>query len=346
MARTEARPDAEQLTDANALRGVYRAVALVALAVLCMVVPRVLAAAFFDGEYDQHPPPILTRELAVWLALCPLAVIAGFRARPLIRDKVMASGAVLIALTALLAFFWGMAEAVFLAAVFCIGVLFPRDVRVTPSLAVEVAGEAALLTAVAGAWLLLAFYLAIGAIVFPTGASDQYTQYEGIELALFPLAAVVGFRSTRFLERAHWLPLAATVGLAALIVVAGWSWSLQAVPLWAERWPAAILIAITGYAGAVLYPRLTATMAGAVGLPALVLGLPFLVSLDHQVNHVLANDGAWTTFFAMKTLGALALLAFAPAFSGLPRYGLCSGAVMLFLVESAPLVWVILGPLP
>ena len=186
MAQVEARPDAEQLTDANALRGVYRAVALVALAVLCMVVPRVLAAAFFDGEYDQHPPPILTRELAVWLALCPLAVIAGFRARPLIRDKVMASGAVLIALTALLAFFWGMAEAVFLAAVFCIGVLFPRDARVTPSLAADVASTMVLLTAVAGAWLLLAFYLAIGAIVFPTGASDQYTQYEGIEPCTVP----------------------------------------------------------------------------------------------------------------------------------------------------------------
>ena len=114
---------------------------------------------------------------------------------------------------------------------------------------------------------------------------------EGIELALFPLGAVVGLLTRPRLGRfaalasgrgASWLPFLCSVILVALAwyLVSAWfipkidEWTVAAVM---ERLLGAVLLASVAYAGAVLYPRLTAAMAGAMASPIL-LGIATLAS--------------------------------------------------------------------
>ncbi len=121
------------------------------------------------------------------------------------------------------------------------------------------------------------FYLSQSGSSHPVGR-------EGIELALFPLGAVVGLLTRPRLGRfaalasgrgASWLPFLCSVILVALAwyLVSAWfhpkidEWTVAAVM---ERLLGAVLLASVAYAGAVLYPRLTAAMAGAMASPILL----------------------------------------------------------------------------
>ena len=92
-----AQVETDRQSDADAIYGACRAVCVLALAVACAVLPRACVNA-----YDE-PPPILTPVLAIWLVLCPLAVIAGLAARRLDRDLRDAAAVVLLVPTVLLA---------------------------------------------------------------------------------------------------------------------------------------------------------------------------------------------------------------------------------------------------
>ena len=107
---------------------------------------------------------------------------------------------------------------------------------------------------------------------------------EGIELALFPLGAVVGLLTRPRLGRfaalasgrgASWLPFLCSVILVALAWYLVSTWFVPKIDEWTvaavmERLLGAVLLASVAYAGAVLYPRLTAAMAGAMASPILL----------------------------------------------------------------------------
>ena len=144
---------------------------------------------------------------------------------------------------------------------------------------------------------------------------------EGIELALFPLGAVVGLLTRPRLGRfaalasgrgASWLPFLCSVILVALAwyLVSAWfipkidEWTVAAVM---ERLLGAVLLASVAYAGAVLYPRLTAAMAGAMASPILLgiatLAFPQWLEPDFRdkvgLEFVLLATGAVVFLFSL-----------------------------------------------
>ena len=164
----------------------------------------------------------------------------------------------------------------------------PLDLRST----VQRCGLVLLVAVVIAIMLALTLMLISPALISPltpyfylsqSGSSPPVGR-EGIELALFPLSAAVGLLMRPRLGRfaalasgrgASWLPLLCSVILVALAwyLVSAWfdpkigEWTVAAAM---KRSLGAVLLASVAYAGAVLYPRLTAAMASAIASPILL----------------------------------------------------------------------------
>ncbi len=167
-----------------------------------------------------------------------------------------------------------------------------------PALPLERVGMFVLNLLVAALLFLFAFLLLVGGIVSPLGigASSPETRF-GIELVVVPFAAIVGvllrhrfgwtatLHSTRVPR--HYLPLlaaAALVGLGSYLV---WSWNLhwslhesgvEMLPLQVLRGVGTVLAAGVTFVGTTLYPRVFATLAGAVA-GAILFGIIALIGL-------------------------------------------------------------------
>ena len=191
--------------------------------------------------------------------------------------------------------------------------------------------------------------------------SSNYLWEEGIELALFPLSVVVGLlvrpRLGRFAalasgRGASWLPFLCSVILVALawyfvstwFVPATGEWFLErtfpalgsgSYPAWVapgigEKRLGAVLLASVGYAGAVLYPRLTAALAGAIASPIL-LSLATLASPQWQDYDIDEKTGLRYVMLAIA--GVVSLLSVAAWFrlrTHIWSHAVWTGGVMLF----------------
>ena len=146
-------------------------------------------------------------------------------------------------------------------------------------------GMAALVLSVAGTLGFLAFLLTFGALGVPLDLfGTTPPRREGLELVLFPLgvlAATVLVRSPQRCVGAintswigPWPPIMAALVLLgiALLMVRIFELPETAPLVTPERVLGAAIIAAAGFAGAVLYPRLAAILAGALAAPA-VFGL-------------------------------------------------------------------------
>ena len=141
----------------------------------------------------------------------------------------------------------------------------------------DAVADALLVPVVAGLWLALAVFLTLGLVWVPFSfwGHDYHAQPPerlGTELALLPLAAIAGARAGLSRPRRWWLPHASAVALVAMSLVLVWSWNHdhdRAEVFLPGRLFGAALVAMVGFGGAVLYPRLTAILAGAIGAPML-----------------------------------------------------------------------------
>ena len=176
------------------------------------------------------------------------------------------------------------------------------------------------------------------------GSSD-YLGEEGIELALFPLSAVVGLlvrpRLGRFAalasgRGASWFPLLCSVILVTLAWYFASTWFVPPTGEWLlerafpERLLGAVLLASVGYAGAVLYPRLTAAMAGAIAAPIL-LSLATLASpqwQDHDIDEKMGLRYVMLAIAAVVSL--LSVAAWSRLRSHIWSHAVWTGGVMLF----------------
>ena len=169
---------------------------------------------------------------------------------------------------------------------------------------------------------------------------------EGIELALFPLGAVVGLLTRPRLGRfaalasgrgASWLPFLCSVILVALAwyLVSAWfhpkiaEWTVAAVM---ERLLGAVLLASVAYAGAVLYPRLTAAMAGAMASPIL-LSIATLASpqwLDPAFQDMVGLDLEFVTLAIGVVIFLLSLDAWFRLRTHTWSHAVWAGGLMLF----------------
>ena len=142
----------------------------------------------------------------------------------------------------------------------------------------EFLGMTVLVLVVVCLWLLLVLYLSLGWGLDPYGIEyidarwSRPSGHYGIELALLPLAAVLGaFRGRhegRHEGRPRWLPVLVAGVLFAGACYLGWTWQLDP-GLWPVRLLGAALVAGVGYCGSIFYPRLTAFMAGGIAGPAI-----------------------------------------------------------------------------
>ena len=178
-------------------------------------------------------------------------------------------------------------------------------------------------------WLHLAFgrvYL----IVAPDPWMDKLGR-EGIELVVFPLAWIAGLllkwgssriSALRTSLIAPFLPLLAAGVLALIGLLLALAWDGPASWLRVTRWPAAMLIAAAGYVGSILYPRLTAVLAGALVSPTLfgIVAANFISS--QLVMYRIANNANASSFILVVAVTvALALLVFAVVAA---KFRLCS----------------------
>ncbi len=149
---------------------------------------------------------------------------------------------------------------------------------------------------------MVALVLVVGCASFLAGvkagivALDE-RELRGIEVVLFPIAAIAGamlrpwprrVTGLRTTSIGPWLPLLAAVALVAISCLLGWSWTRTTWWLGLERWPGAVLISSAALVGATLFPRLTSALAGAIAAPALfgILSLTFPYSLNLSLaNH-------------------------------------------------------------
>ena len=189
-----------------------------------------------------------------------------------------------------------------------------------------------LVFAVAVTLAFLWLHLAVGRvylIVAPDPWMDEGR--EGIELVVFPLAWIAGLLLKRGFNRvsalrtgiiAPFLPLLAAGVLALIVLLLALAWGGPASWLGVARWPAAMLIAAAGYVGSILYPRLTAVLAGALVSPTLfgIVAANFISS--QLVIYRIANNAnaSWSILVVAVTV-ALALLVFAVVAA---RFRLCS----------------------
>ncbi len=188
--------------------------------------------------------------------------------------------------------------------------------------AIEWFGRGALFVVVAAALLLLAADLFVGQlrIILPISGSYWDTENEGVELALFPLAAAgaamarsrLGALATlRASRMGPALPLLAAAALAALLWYLGWTWELEREWHSPERLLGAVLVASAGVAGCALFPRHTAVLAGAIAPLALfgatVVAFPGL--LYYPLYDPLEERDARVLMAVAAPVGSLLLLA-------------------------------------
>ena len=204
-----------------------------------------------------------------------------------------------------------------------------------------------LVFAVAVTLAFLWLHLAVGRvylIVAPDPWMDKLGR-EGIELVVFPLAWIAGLLLKRGFNRvsalrtgliAPFLPLLAAGVLALIGLLLALAWDGPASWLGVARWPAAMLIAAAGYVGSILYPRLTAVLAGALVSPTLfgIVAANFISS--QLVIYRIANNAnaSWSILVVAVTV-ALALLVFAVVAA---RFRLCSSVWIHAAWSSAPML--------
>ncbi len=175
------------------------------------------------------------------------------------------------------------------------------------------------------------------AYVYPVGR-------EGIELALFPLGAVVGLLTRPRLGRfaalasgrgASWLPFLCSVILVALAWYLASAWVIPKIDEWTgaavlKRLLGAVLLASVAYAGAVLYPRLTAAMAGAMASPILLsiatLASPQWLDPDFQGRVGLGYD----TLAVLAVVSLLSVAAWSRLRTHIWSHAVWTGGLMLF----------------
>ena len=226
-----------------------------------------------------------------------------------------------------------------------------------------------LVLVVASLLFMLGLMLSVGVIYAPVSSLpfNLTPAREGIELAVIPLAAVVAavvpppadrIKALPTSRIGHWLPLLAAVALVALFLLIASSWYITNTDTVARVWQFCFFLVrvlwvvpamVFTYGFVMLYPRLGATLAGAIGVPGLfgvvALGFPesLVRSLEaHHGRHLALpwpmSTGPEGVF--MVTAGAavaVALLAaalLAANFRVWPRtlcYGVVSGAIMLYL---------------
>ncbi len=185
--------------------------------------------------------------------------------------------------------------------------------------------------AVAVTLALLWIYL-FGGLLYVIVAPDPWMRgLEGIELVVFPLAWIAGLllkwgsnrvSALRTSLIAPFLPLLAAGVLALIGLLLALAWDGPASWLGVARWPAAMLIAAAGYVGSILYPRLTAVLAGALVSPTLfgIVAANFISS--QLVMYRIENNAnaSWFILVVAVTV-ALALLVFAVVAA---KFRLCS----------------------
>ena len=234
----------------------------------------------------------------------------------------------------------------------------------------------ALVLVVGALLLMLGSALSAGFIYWPVSSLpfNLTPAREGIELAAIPLAAVVAavlrppsdrIEVLRAGRIGHWLPLLAAGALGGLVCFLiwswHWSWHRDEGTVWQGTLSRAVwtVLAVPSvYALTVLYPRLMATLAGAIGLPALfgivALGFPesLVRSLEAHHGHRLyfprrmsaGPEGVFImTAGATVAIALLAAALLAARFSVWPRslcYAAVSGAIM-FCLAVYGYVWIL-----
>ena len=172
---------------------------------------------------------------------------------------------------------------------------------------VERVGTVVLVAVVAAMLLMLVvdlFYAGVHRMLSVSGVTVQSTDRAGIELVAFPLAAIAGailrprissIGALRARSIAPWLPLLAACAFAVLVCIPTWSWFTAGEGLWhgPERLFGAAALASVAILIAVLFPRISAVLAGAIAAPALlvVIVFPFQDSLAATAEYSLV--GYW-----------------------------------------------------
>lgn len=164
---------------------------------------------------------------------------------------------------------------------------------------IELLGTWALWGVVGGLFLLLGFMLSLGAMWSPLSPAPYFhasnpPDRDGIELAAFPLAAVLAtilrpgsdrVAAWRACRIGAWLPLLAAIVMVAIAAYFRVTW--DGPPQFPLRLVGFGLAAAAGYVGVLLHPRLTATLAGALATPALfglVAHFSFSVELVRELR--------------------------------------------------------------
>ena len=191
-------------------------------------------------------------------------------------------------------------------------------------------------------------------LLYGDSTAPLLSERPGIEFALFPLGAIVAaalpgwgarIETLRSKRLAPLLGLGAAGTLVLLVLALGWVWA-QGDEWWIgpARLSLAALTAGAGYAGAVLFPRLTATLSGAIAVPA-VVGIVIL-SLPRDLLVELQGGGEprdlLVALAAAASLALLVLAVIAARYRLWPRllsHGAWSGAIMIL-----PTAWGILVP--
>ena len=222
---------------------------------------------------------------------------------------------------------------------------------------VELLGTAVLVCVVAFP-LSIWFYYFLSQGVYDGLHKGSYSPLRGIELVAIPLGAVAGawlrwgagrIAALRARRVGPLLPLLAAVVLFAMLFYTVYWWiphgdvgDAPASPV--QRSIGAALWAAVAYAGMLLFPRLTATLAGAIAGPALVavVGYTFFPSFIRYPESRL-TDGELSGTLALGSLavaagGALAMLLSKRARRSRPlSYALWMGAVMLMMAVAGTL---------
>ena len=189
--------------------------------------------------------------------------------------------------------------------------------------------------AVAVTLAFLWIHLAVGRvylIVAPDPWMDKLGR-EGIELVVFPLAWIAGLllkwgssriSALRTSLIAPFLPLLAAGVLALIGLLLALAWDGPASWLGVARWPAAMLIAAAGYVGSILYPRLTAVLAGALVSPTLfgIVAANF-ISSQLVMYRIANNENASSFILVVAVTVALALLVIRGGGSEIPALFIC-----------------------
>ena len=170
----------------------------------------------------------------------------------------------------------------------------------------------------------------------------------GIEFVAVPpaalLAAPAGFGAVRFTalregRLGSWLPLLMATALIALIAYVVWSWDTRLNSIGPDvfgvvRWLGTMLVAVFTIVSLPLFPRIVATLSGAIAVPAGLALMHNTLFGAHEMSRMVGSDGSEGAFLLagliatpVWILGAIWL-----SQGGRPLFHAAwSGAVMLCL---------------